>query len=105
MKSKAVPLQAMKALLLILDLSITWGEWSVSRTSRALHPRKWAPVPIVQEAGWAPEPVWTQRLEETFFASARDRTQIVQSDYIDWATPAPVEYDRKDTCVCVSTYV
>jgi hypothetical protein len=22
------------------------------------------PVPIVQEAGWAPEPVWTQRLEE-----------------------------------------
>jgi hypothetical protein len=28
------------------------------------------PVPIVQEAGWAPEPVWTQRLEEKSFASA-----------------------------------
>jgi hypothetical protein len=22
---------------------------------------------IVQEAGWAPEPVWTQRLEEKYF--------------------------------------
>jgi hypothetical protein len=25
---------------------------------------KGPPVPIVQEAGWAPEPVWTQRIEE-----------------------------------------
>jgi len=31
---------------------------------RALPPGKGPPVPIVQEAGWAPEPVWTQRLEE-----------------------------------------
>jgi hypothetical protein len=37
----------------------------------ALYPRrKDPPVPIVQEAGWAPEPVWTQRLEEKFIASA-----------------------------------
>jgi hypothetical protein len=37
----------------------------------ALYPRgKDPPVPIVQEAGWAPEPVWTQRLEEKSFASA-----------------------------------
>jgi len=35
------------------------GEWSASHPGRALPP-----VPIVQEAGWAPEPVWTQRLEE-----------------------------------------
>jgi hypothetical protein len=27
-------------------------------------PGKGPPVPIVQEAGWAPEPDWTQRLEE-----------------------------------------
>jgi hypothetical protein len=26
-------------------------------------PRKGPSVPIEQEAGWAPEPVWTQRLE------------------------------------------
>jgi hypothetical protein len=27
-------------------------------------PGKGPPVPIVQEPGWAPDPVWTQRLEE-----------------------------------------
>jgi hypothetical protein len=40
------------------------GEWSVSRPGRALPPGKEPPVPIEQEAEWAPEPVWTQRLEE-----------------------------------------
>jgi hypothetical protein len=50
------------------------------------------PVPIVQEAGWAPEPVWTQRLEEKSFAPAGDRTPIAQSvvrHYTAWANPAP----------------
>jgi hypothetical protein len=28
-------------------------------------------VPIGQEAGWGPEPVWTQRLEEKSFAPER----------------------------------
>jgi hypothetical protein len=42
-------------------------EWSASRPGRALLPRKGRPVPIVQEAGWAPVPVWTQRLEEKSF--------------------------------------
>jgi hypothetical protein len=36
--------------------------WSASRPSRDLALGKGPPVPIVQEAGWAPEPVWTQRL-------------------------------------------
>jgi hypothetical protein len=53
----------------------------------ALYPRgNGPPVPIVQEAGWAPEPVWTQRLEEKSFASAGDRAKLVQSvvkRYID----------------------
>jgi hypothetical protein len=44
-----------------------------------LPPGKGPPVPIVQEAGWAPEPVWTQRLEEKSFAPARDRTPIARS--------------------------
>jgi hypothetical protein len=44
-----------------------------------LPPGKGPPVPIVQEAGWAPEPVWTQRLEETPFAPAGDRTPIARS--------------------------
>jgi hypothetical protein len=41
-----------------------------------LPPAKGPPVPIVQEAGWVPEPVWTQRLEEKSFAPAGDRTLI-----------------------------
>jgi hypothetical protein len=35
-----------------------------------LPPGKGPPVPIVQKAGWAPEPVWTQRLKEKSFAPA-----------------------------------
>jgi hypothetical protein len=53
------------------------GEWSASRPGRALPPEKGPPVPIVQEAGWAPELVWTQRLEEKSFAPAGDRTPIM----------------------------
>jgi hypothetical protein len=43
-------------------------------------PGKGPAVPIGQEAGWAPELVRTQRLEKTSFASAGDRTPVVQSD-------------------------
>jgi hypothetical protein len=46
---------------------------------RALPPGKGAPVPIVQEAGWDPEPVWTQRLDKKSFAPAGDRTPIARS--------------------------
>jgi hypothetical protein len=55
------------------------GEWSASRPDRALPPGKGPPLPIVHEAGWAPEPVWTQRLEEKSLASAGDRTWIARS--------------------------
>jgi hypothetical protein len=54
------------------------GEWSASRPGRALPPGKGPPVPIVQEAVWALEPVWTQRLEEKSFPPAGDLTPIVQ---------------------------
>jgi hypothetical protein len=47
-----------------------------------LSPGKGPPVPIVQEAGWAPDPVWTQRLEEKSFAPARDRTPIAHSQTV-----------------------
>jgi hypothetical protein len=42
-------------------------------------PGKEPPVPTVQEAGWAPEPVLTQRLEEKSSGSVGDRTPAVQS--------------------------
>jgi hypothetical protein len=45
----------------------------------ALPPGKGSPVPIGQEAGWAPEPVWTQRLEEKSFDPAGDRNPIARS--------------------------
>jgi hypothetical protein len=74
---KAVPQHAMKELgermysssfsTLILD----GGEWSESHPGHALPLGKGPPVPIVQEAGWVPEPVWTQRLEEKSFCLCR----------------------------------
>jgi hypothetical protein len=61
----------------------TWavdgGEWSGSRPGHALLLGKGPPVPTGQEAAWAPEPVWTQKLEEKSFASAGDRTSIARS--------------------------
>jgi hypothetical protein len=51
------------------------GEWSASRPGRALPPEKGPPVPI---GGWAPEPVWTQRIEEKSFNPAGDRTPLAQ---------------------------
>jgi hypothetical protein len=51
-------------------------------------PGKGPLVHIVQEAGWTSEPVWTQGWEEKSFASAGDRTPVVQSvvrHYTAWA--------------------
>jgi hypothetical protein len=60
-----------------------------------LPPGKGPPVPILQEAGWASEPVWTQRLEEKSFAPTRDRTPIarpVVRHYTAWANTAPPHF-------------
>jgi hypothetical protein len=62
-----------------LTSALEGGEWSASRPSCALPPGKEPPVPTVQEAGWAPEPVWTQRLGEKSSASVGDRTPAVRS--------------------------
>jgi hypothetical protein len=52
--------------------SLDGGEWSSSRPGRALPPAKGPSVlPFVQEAGWAPEPGWTQRLEKKSFRLGR----------------------------------
>jgi hypothetical protein len=61
-----------------------------------LPPGKGPPVPIGQESGWAPEPVWTQRLQEKFFAprweSKPDRPVIqpVVRHYTASANLAPI---------------
>jgi hypothetical protein len=68
------------------------GEWSASRPGRTLPPGKGTPVPIVQEAGWATEMFWTQRLEEKSFRLCRGLNlnrpvvQPVARHYTDWAT-------------------
>jgi hypothetical protein len=86
-KSKAVPIHAEVAFggdrryssYSFLTSALEVGEWSASRSGRALPPGKEPPVPTVQEAGWAPEPVWTQRLEGKSSASVRDQTPTVRS--------------------------
>jgi hypothetical protein len=72
-----VPLHAMEAFgdreglapaFLNLDTRRTW---MISITLRPrFTPGKKPTVPIVQVAGWAPEPVWMQRVEETSSDSA-----------------------------------
>jgi hypothetical protein len=73
-------------LLLIHDLDIRCGVVSLTPRPR-ITPGKGPPVPIVQEAGWAPEPVWTQRIEEKYVCLCRGSNQSV-THYTDWATPA-----------------
>jgi hypothetical protein len=86
----AVTLQAMEAhggrynSYSYLTSALDGGEWSASRPGRALPPGKGPLVPIGQEAGWAPEPVLTQRLEDKSFASVGGRTPIVQSVVLYW---------------------
>jgi hypothetical protein len=45
----------------------------------AIYPQERTPVPIGQKAGWASELVWTQRLKETYFASAGNRNPVDHS--------------------------
>jgi hypothetical protein len=81
-KGKVVPLRSIEAHLgdkrcssySFLTSALEGGEWSASRPGRTLPPGKEPPVPTVQQAGWAPEPVWTQMLEEKSSASVGDRT-------------------------------
>jgi hypothetical protein len=86
-KGKTVPLHAMEALggrgAIVPTHSRPRHQMGVSGQRHApaalLPPGKGPPVPIGQEAGWAPEPVWTQRIEEKSFAPTGDRTPIARS--------------------------
>ena len=40
------------------NLGARWV-WVVNATAQPLYPRERDPVPILQEVGWAPGPVWT----------------------------------------------
>jgi hypothetical protein len=45
---------------LFLDMKLDGSQWSVSRPC-SFTPGKGPPVTTGQEAGWAPEPVWTRK--------------------------------------------
>jgi hypothetical protein len=69
----------------ILDLGSRWKGW-VSLTSRLFYPGTRAPVPIEQEAGWAPEPVWTLWRRE-MSGTVGNRTWAVQPVVIPTSYP------------------
>jgi hypothetical protein len=62
------------------------------------------PVPIAQEAGWASEPVWTQRLQEKSFRLCRGSNfdgpvvQPVARHYTDSATRLALIYHLTLNC-------
>jgi hypothetical protein len=75
--------------------AVDGGKWPASRPGCALLPcTHWT------GAGWAPEPVWTQRLEKKSFGLCRglnlDRlvVQSVARHYTDLATPVPTRWTR-----------
>ena len=78
--------------LLFHDRSTRRG-WVVSSTPRSHFTSRKDPVPILQEAGWAPGPVWTGWKSRPHRYSIPDRPPIV-SRYTDWATPSPLSLIR-----------
>jgi len=52
---------------LILNFGARLG-WVVNVAPRLHYPREMARVPIVQEAGWAPGPVWTSKEKRKFLS-------------------------------------
>jgi hypothetical protein len=64
-----------------MTTTLEGGEESASRPGRSLPPGK-DPVPIVQEAGWAPGPVWkgAENLTPSGIGSP-DRPALSQSLY------------------------
>jgi hypothetical protein len=87
-KKLKVPLTESKAqwggrgiALLFIDLGARMGRWSSPRLGRFTPGED--PITIIREAGWAPEPIWTD--EENLALSGFDpRTiQPVVSRYTD----------------------
>jgi len=63
-----------------MTAALEGGEWSAARPGRTLHPVK-TPVPILQEAGWAPGSVWTGGKFRPNRDSISDRSARSQSLY------------------------
>ena len=59
-----------------MTVALEGGEWSAARPGRTLDP-----VPILQEAGWAPGPVWTGEKSRPHRDSIPDRPTCSQLLY------------------------
>jgi len=80
--------------------------WVVSSTSRPLFTPGKDPVPIVQEAGWAPGPIWMDGRSRPHRDSIPDRLARCQSLYrLSYPTHNRNEYQDyflvKKTCGCL----
>ena len=67
------------------------GEWSAARPGRTLLPGK-DPVPIIQEAGWAPGPVWTDAKSRPHWDLIPDhpaRSSVAISTELSTELPGP----------------
>ena len=63
-----------------MTAALEGGEWSAARPGRTLPPGK-DPLPILQEAGWAPGPVWTGGKSRSHRDLIPDRPARSQSLY------------------------
>jgi len=63
-----------------MTAALEGGEWPAARPGRTLPPGE-DPVPILQEAGWAPGPVWTGGESLPHRDSIPDRPAPNQSVY------------------------
>ena len=63
-----------------MTAALEGGEWSAARPGLHFTPGK-NPVPILQEAGWAPGPVWTGGRSRPHRYSIPDRPARSQSLY------------------------
>ena len=73
-----------------MTAALEGGEWSAARPGRTLPPGK-EPVPILQEAGWAPGPVWRAGKSRPHRDSIPDRP-APSSAAIPTQLPGPQTY-------------
>jgi len=86
--------------LLFLDHGTRRG-WGFSVSPRPLFTPEKDPVPIVQEAGWAPGPVWTARKISPPPGFDPWSVHPVTSRYTDYATRPNI----MSVCVCIPAIV
>jgi len=77
--------------------------WVVSNTPRPNFTPGKDTLPILQEAGWAPGPVWTGGKSRPYRDSIPDRPALV-SRYTDWAT-GPTLWKHVSCIKVVQNYI